>query len=58
MLYALGLKDGITADDIAGLLRRARRTRSSRAVNSLLRKKLLLRKQDQRAIAARLRAAI
>ena len=46
MLYALGLKEGITADDIAASSSRPKNT-LSRAVNSLLRKKLLLRKQDQ-----------
>jgi DNA-binding MarR family transcriptional regulator len=46
VLYALGLKEGITADDIAASSSRPKNT-LSRAVNSLLRKKLLLRKQDQ-----------
>ena len=46
MLYALGLKEGITADDIAASSSRPKNT-LSRAVNSLLRKKLVLRKQDQ-----------
>jgi MarR family transcriptional regulator, temperature-dependent positive regulator of motility len=46
VLYALGLKEGITADDIAASSSRPKNT-LSRAVNSLLRKKLVLRKQDQ-----------
>jgi DNA-binding MarR family transcriptional regulator len=46
VLYALGLKQGITADDIAASSSRPKNT-LSRAVNSLLRKKLVLRKQDQ-----------
>jgi DNA-binding MarR family transcriptional regulator len=46
VLYALGLQEGITADDIAASSARPKNT-LSRAVNSLLRKKLLLRKQDQ-----------
>ncbi len=46
VLYALGLKEGITADDIAASSARPKNT-LSRAVNSLLRKKLVLRKQDQ-----------
>jgi len=46
VLYALGLKEGITADDIAASSSRPKNT-LSRAVNGLLRKKLLLRKQDQ-----------
>lgn len=46
VIYALGLKEGITADDIAASSSRPKNT-LSRAVNGLLRKKLLLRKQDQ-----------
>jgi DNA-binding MarR family transcriptional regulator len=46
VLYALGLKEGITADDIAASSSRPKNT-LSRAVNGLLRKKLVLRKQDQ-----------
>jgi MarR family transcriptional regulator, temperature-dependent positive regulator of motility len=46
VLYALGLKEGITAEDIAASSSRPKNT-LSRAVNSLLRKKLVLRKQDQ-----------
>lgn len=46
VLYALGLKEGITADDIAASSARPKNT-LSRAVNALLRKKLVLRKQDQ-----------
>lgn len=46
VLYALGLQEGITADDIAASSARPKNT-LSRAVNNLLRKKLLLRKQDQ-----------
>ena len=46
VLYALGLRQGITADDIAASSSRPKNT-LSRAVNSLLRKKLVLRKQDQ-----------
>lgn len=46
VLYALGLQEGITADDIAASSARPKNT-LSRAINSLVRKKLLLRKQDQ-----------
>jgi DNA-binding MarR family transcriptional regulator len=46
VLYALGLKEGITAEDIAASSARPKNT-LSRAVNSLLRKKLVLRRQDQ-----------
>jgi DNA-binding MarR family transcriptional regulator len=46
VLYALGLQEGVTADDIAASSSRPKNT-LSRAINSLLRKKLLLRKQDQ-----------
>jgi DNA-binding MarR family transcriptional regulator len=46
VLYALGLQEGITADDIAASSSRPKNT-LSRAINSLLRKKLVLRKQDQ-----------
>jgi DNA-binding MarR family transcriptional regulator len=46
VLYALGLREGITADDIAASSARPKNT-LSRAVNALLRKKLVLRKQDQ-----------
>jgi len=46
VLYALGLRQGITADDIAASSARPKNT-LSRAVNALLRKKLVLRKQDQ-----------
>ena len=47
VLYAIGLKDGITADDIAASSARPKNT-LSRAVNSLLRKKLISRSQDER----------
>ena len=46
VLYALRLSEGVTADDIAASSARPKNT-LSRAVNGLLRKKLLLRKQDQ-----------
>ena len=46
VLYALGLKQGITADDITASSSRPKNT-VSRAVNSLLAKKLVLRKQDR-----------
>jgi DNA-binding MarR family transcriptional regulator len=46
VLSALGLKEVITADDIAASSARPKNT-LSRAVNALLRKKLVLRKQDQ-----------
>jgi DNA-binding MarR family transcriptional regulator len=45
VLYAVGLKDGITADDIAESSARPKNT-LSRAVNSLIEKKLLFRTQD------------
>jgi MarR family transcriptional regulator, temperature-dependent positive regulator of motility len=46
VLYAVGLKDGITADDIAESSARPKNT-LSRAVNSLIAKKLLFRTQDR-----------
>jgi DNA-binding MarR family transcriptional regulator len=46
VLYAVGLKDGITADDIAESSSRPKNT-LSRAVNSLISKKLLFRTQDR-----------
>jgi MarR family transcriptional regulator, temperature-dependent positive regulator of motility len=46
VLYAVGLKDGITADDIAESSARPKNT-LSRAVNSLITKKLLFRTQDR-----------
>ena len=46
VLYAIGLKDGITADDIAESSARPKNT-LSRAVNSLIAKKLLFRTQDR-----------
>ncbi len=45
VLYALGLKDGITADDIVASTARPKNT-LSRGVNALLRKKLIVRKPD------------
>ncbi len=45
VLYALGLKDGITADDIVASTARPKNT-LSRGVNALLRKKLILRRPD------------
>jgi MarR family transcriptional regulator, temperature-dependent positive regulator of motility len=46
VLYAVGLKDGITADDIAESSARPKNT-LSRAVNNLIAKKLLFRTQDR-----------
>ena len=46
VLYAVGLKDGITADDIAESSSRPKNT-LSRAVNSLIARKLLFRTQDR-----------
>jgi DNA-binding MarR family transcriptional regulator len=46
VLYAIGLKDGITADDIAESSARPKNT-LSRAVNSLIARKLLFRTQDR-----------
>ncbi len=45
VLYAVGLKSGITAEDIAASSARPKNT-LSRAVNALLRKRLLTRVQD------------
>ena len=45
VLYALSLKDGITADDIVASTARPKNT-LSRGVNALLRKKLIVRKPD------------
>ncbi len=45
VLYALGLKDGITADDIAASTARPKNT-LSRGVNALLRKNLIDRRED------------
>ncbi len=45
VLYALGLRDGITAEDIVASSSRPKNT-LSRAVNSLLRKKLIRRQQN------------
>ena len=47
VLYALGLKDGITADDIAASTSRPKNT-LSRGVNAALRKKLIERRPDPR----------
>ncbi len=47
VLYALGLKDGITADDIAASTSRPKNT-LSRGVNAALRKKLIDRRPDPR----------
>jgi MarR family transcriptional regulator, temperature-dependent positive regulator of motility len=47
VLYALGLKQGITADDIAASSARPKNT-LSRAVNGLLRRRLLTRVQDSK----------
>lgn len=46
VLYAIGLKDGITADDIAESSARPKTT-LSRAVNSLIAKKLVFRTQER-----------
>jgi len=46
VLYAIGLKDGITAEDIAASSARPKNT-LSRAINSLLRKKLISRSQNE-----------
>jgi len=46
VLYALGLKDGITADDIAASTARPKNT-LSRGVNALLAKKLIARRPDR-----------
>jgi DNA-binding MarR family transcriptional regulator len=46
VLYAVGLKDGITADDIAESSARPKNT-LSRAVNNLIAKKLLFRTQNR-----------
>jgi DNA-binding MarR family transcriptional regulator len=46
VLYAVGLKEGITADDVAASSARPKNT-LSRAVNSLLAKRLLTRVQDK-----------
>ncbi|WP_342359446.1 MarR family winged helix-turn-helix transcriptional regulator [Terrarubrum flagellatum] len=45
VLYALGLREGITAEDIVASSSRPKNT-LSRAVNSLLRKKLIRREQN------------
>ncbi|MBL8834239.1 MAG: winged helix-turn-helix transcriptional regulator [Rhodospirillales bacterium] len=47
VLYALALKDGITADDIAASTARPKNT-LSRGVNAVLRKKLIERRADPR----------
>lgn len=47
VLYALGLKEGITADDIVVSSSRPKNT-LSRGVNALLRKKLIRRVRDRR----------
>jgi len=47
VLYALALKDGITADDIAASTARPKNT-LSRGVNAVLRKKLIDRRADPR----------
>ncbi len=46
MLYAIGLREGITAEDVAASSARPRNT-LSRAVNRLLRRKLIHRIQDR-----------
>lgn len=46
VLYALGLREGITADDVAASSSRPKNT-LSRAVNSLLARKLISRTLDQ-----------
>jgi len=46
VLYALGLEEGITAEDIAASSSRPKNT-LSRAVNALLRKRLLTRVEDR-----------
>lgn len=46
VLYALGLRDGVTAEDIVASTSRPKNT-LSRAVNSLLRKKLISRRQSE-----------
>lgn len=46
VLYAIGLKDGITAEDIAESSARPKNT-LSRAVNGLIAKKLVFRTQDR-----------
>lgn len=45
VLYAIGLREGITAEDVAASSARPRNT-LSRAVNRLLRRKLIVRVQD------------
>ena len=45
VLYAVGLKDGITADDVAASSARPKNT-LSRAVNALIAKRLLTRLED------------
>lgn len=45
VLYAVGLKEGITAEDVVASSARPKNT-LSRAVNSLIAKKLLLRRND------------
>jgi DNA-binding MarR family transcriptional regulator len=47
VLYALALKDGITADDIAASTARPKNT-LSRGVNAVLRKKLIDRRADSK----------
>jgi DNA-binding MarR family transcriptional regulator len=46
VLYALGLREGITADDVAASSSRPKNT-LSRAINSLLSKKLISRMFDE-----------
>jgi DNA-binding MarR family transcriptional regulator len=47
VLYAVGLQEGITAEDVAASSARPKNT-LSRAVNALVRKRLLTRVQDRR----------
>jgi MarR family transcriptional regulator, temperature-dependent positive regulator of motility len=47
VLYALGLKEGITADDVAASSARPKNT-LSRAINALVAKRLLTRVQDSK----------